>query len=253
MRNTFLCILMAGVASIAMAQEFEVITVKPNKSGSGSSHSHSDPGMLTASNMSLRSMILQAYGMKEYQVEGPEWLRTEKFDIAAKFPEGMPRDREGSAAARRAMMKKMLVERFKLAVHNEQKMFAVYGLVVAKKGIKFQEVPDTGSHSNNDDTHYEGTGISMPRFAEFLSYEVDLPVLDMTGLTGAYKITLDWVREPRNTAETKSDVPLAADGPPGTNIATAIQDQLGLKLERRKAPIDILIVDHAERAPVTEN
>jgi uncharacterized protein (TIGR03435 family) len=252
MRKMILPLLLATVAFVAFGQEFEVVSVKPNKSGSGSSRSHSDRGMLTATNLSLRSMILRAYGVKDYQVEGPEWLRTEKFDIAAKFPEALPQDREKYTAALNAMMKQMLIDRFKLAVHMEQKTFAVYGLVVAKNGIRFKEVPDEGSHSNSDDTHYEGTGVSMARFAEFLSNEVDRPVLDMTGLKGAYQLKLDWVREPRTAAETPSVVPVATDGPPGTNIPTALQDQLGLKLEARKAPIGILVVDHAEHVP-TEN
>jgi uncharacterized protein (TIGR03435 family) len=252
MRKLLVCIPMAAFACVAWGQEFEVVSVKPNKSGSGSSRSHSDRGMLTASNMSLRSMIVQAYGMKDYQVEGPEWLRSEKFDVAAKFPEVLPRDREKYAAALRAMMKQMLVDRFKIQTHTDQKTFAVYGLVVAKKGIRFKEVPDDGSHSNSDNTHFEGTGVSMARFAEFLSREVGEPVLDMTGLKGAYELKLDWVREQRTTTETPSAVPVASDGPPGTNIPSALQDQLGLKLEARKAPIEVLIVDHVERVP-TEN
>jgi uncharacterized protein (TIGR03435 family) len=197
-------------------------------------------------------MILRAYGVKDYQLQGPEWLRTEKFDVAAKFPEALPRDREKYAAALNAMMKQMLLDRFKLAVHTDQKTFAVYGLVVGKKGIRFKEVPDEGSHSNSDDTHYEGRGISMAQFAAFLSTEVGQPVLDMTGLKGAYELKFDWVREAKTAPETPAEVPMAADGPPGTNIPTALQDQLGLKLEARKAPIEILVVDHVERVP-TEN
>jgi uncharacterized protein (TIGR03435 family) len=197
-------------------------------------------------------MIVRAYGLKDYQVEGPEWLRSERFDVAAKFPEALPNDREKYAAALRAMMKQMLIERFKLAAHTDQKTMSVYGLVVAKKGIKFKEVPDTGSHSNSDDNHYEGTGVKMTDFAAFLSSRLGQPVLDMTGLTGAYALKLDWVREARTPAETPSVVPVAADGPPGTNIPSAIQDQLGLRIEGRKAPIEILIVDRCERVP-TEN
>jgi uncharacterized protein (TIGR03435 family) len=245
-------VLCAAVLCAGLAQEFEVVSVKPNNSGSGSSHSHSDRGMLTASNLSLRSMIVRAYGLKDYQVEAPEWLSTARFDVAAKFPESLPQDREKYNEALGAMMEKMLVERFKLAVHRTEKNFSVYALVVAKKGIKFKEVPDTGSNSNSNDTHFEGTPVSMARFAEFLSRQIGVPVLDMTGLKGAYEVKLDWVREPRTAADVKGDVPMAVDGPPGTNIPTALQDQLGLRLEARKAPIEVLVVDHAERVP-TEN
>ena len=208
--------------------------------------------MLTATNMSLRSLIVMAYGMKDYQVEGPDWLSSERFDIAAKFPEALPREREKYNAGLRAMMEKMLLDRFRLAVHREQKMFAVYGLTVGKNGIKFKEVPDTGSHSNSDNNHYQGRSVSMAIFAEFLSRRMDLPVLDMTGLKGCHDLTLDWVPEPPQSNESKAEAPVFADSPRGAVLRDALQGQLGLKVETRKAPIGILVVDHMEKVP-TEN
>jgi len=194
-----------------------------------------------------------AYGMKDYQVEGPEWLSGERFDIAAKYPGEIPKNREEYNAALHAMMQKMLVERFKLQVHRGEKTFAVYGLEVGKGGIKFKEVPDGDNHSqNSQNNHYVGTCVTMASFAEFLARRMDLPVLDMTGLKGFYDLTLDWVPEPRASGDSKSDVPAVADSPAGPALPIALQEQLGLKLETRKAPIAILVVDHAERVP-TEN
>lgn len=207
--------------------------------------------MLTSTNVSLRSMIVDAYGMKDFQVQGPDWLSSERFDVAAKFPEALPNDREKYRVALRAMMQKMLVDRFKLVVRRDQKTLSVYGLVVGKRGIKFKEVPDTGSHSRSNNTHFAGT-VPMATLAEFLSRRMDMPVLDMTGLKGSYDLTLDWFPEPQQSREGKGDVPLVADSPSGTTLPEAVQEQLGLKLELRKAPIEILIVDHAERVP-TEN
>jgi uncharacterized protein (TIGR03435 family) len=253
MRTAFVCLLTAACALAALGQEFEVVSVKPNNSGSNSSHSSSDAGRLTASNVSLRSLIVQAYRMKDYQVEGPDWLRSQHFDIAAKFDEALPKDREKYNAGLAAMMQKMLSERFKLAVHRDQKTFSVYGLVVGKNGIKFQEVPDGDSHrSNSNNNHYEGTCVNMAAFAEFLSRRVDFPVLDMTGLKGFYNLKLDWVPEPRQSGELKGDITPVADSSSGPALSEAIQAQLGLKFEMRKAPIEILIVDHAEKVP-TEN
>jgi len=252
MRGIFVCILMAAFWCAALGQEFEVVSVKANKSASTSSHSSSDPGRLTSTNVSLRSLIVTAYGMKDYQVEGPDWLSSARFDVAAKFPEALPRDREKYNAGLRAMMQKMLADRFKLVVHRDRKTFSVYGLIVGKRGIKFKEVPDAGSHSNSNNGHYVGTSVTMAAFAEFLARRVDLPVLDMTGLKGSYDLTLDWVPEPRQSGESKGDVPVVADSPTGATLLLAIQEQLGLKLESRKAPIEILVVDHAERVP-TEN
>jgi uncharacterized protein (TIGR03435 family) len=217
---------------------------------SGSSGTHTSQGRLTATNVSLRSFIMTAYGMKDYQVTGPDWLGSERFDLGATFPEALPKDKEKYNAAMRAMMQSMLVERFKLLTHREQTTFSVYGLTVGKSGIKFNEVPDTGSHNQNTtNTHYTGTCVSMELFADFLARQkdlpVDLPVLDMTGLTGCYDLTLSWVSDARRSGDTSP----AADAAAGPALVTALEEQLGLRLEARKAPLEILVVDRAERIP----
>src|SRR5580698_9023690 len=137
MRPIFAC--MAAFACLALGQELEAVSVKPSKSGSNRSDFHGTRGMLTATNLSLRSMIVTAYGIKDYQVEGPDWLNSERFDLVAKYPDGLPIDREKYNAALGAMMQKMLADRFQLAVRRDQKMFSVYGLTIGKKGIKFKE------------------------------------------------------------------------------------------------------------------
>ncbi len=235
---------------VAPCQEFEVVSVRPNHSLSGDSGVDTDQGMLKATNVSLRSLIMGAYGVKNYQVEGPDWLGSEHFDIAAKFPEALPNDRDKYHAALGAMMRNMLLDRFKLRLHSEQKTFSVFGLVVGKSGIKFKEVPDSGSHSlNSNKTHYIGTCVSMDAFAEFLSRQKDLPsdlpVLNMTGLKGFYNLKLDWIPENRESA----DPPATGDPVSGPTLRLALEEQLGLKLESRKASIEILIVDHAEKTP----
>src|SRR5262245_31508398 len=145
------------------------------------------------------------------------------------------------------MMQKMLADRFELTVHRSEKSFSVYGLVAAKNGIKFKEVPDTGSNnSSSSGTKYTGTCVNMENLAAFLSRRVELPVLDMTGLKGYYDLKMEWAEEPK----TKDGAP--ADPPNGPALTTALQEQLGLKLEPRKVPLDLLIVDHAEKMP-TEN
>jgi uncharacterized protein (TIGR03435 family) len=241
-------------ASIAFAaccfgQEFEVVSIKPNNSMSGGSQSHSDQGMLTGINLSLRSLILRAYGIRDYQLEGPDWLASEHFDIAAKFPESISSEslgREKYLAAFESMMQKMLAERFALAVHRDQKTMGVYALIVGKNGIRFKDVPAGGpSSSDSHNTHYTGTGISMDNVAAFLSSRMDIPVLNFTGLKGVYNLTLDWVSE---SGQSKDD---SAALPAGPTLSDAVEDQLGLKLDRRKAPVEILIVDHAEKTPVS--
>jgi uncharacterized protein (TIGR03435 family) len=140
-----------------------------------------------------------------------------------------------------SMMRKMLEDRFKLAVHRDRKTLSVYGLMVEKNGIKFKEVPQGPSRSNSHDNYYEGSGIAMDRFAEYLSRNMDMPVLDMTGLKGVYDVTLQWYPEPK-----------AGETPQGPALREALQEQLGLKLENRKAPIEIVVVDHAEKTPTED-
>jgi uncharacterized protein (TIGR03435 family) len=236
---------MAALARAAAGQEFEVVSVKPSPPGANGYHMRSNQGRLTASNMSLRDLIVNAYQIRDYQVEAPDWLASVKFDVAAKFPEALPGDREKYRTELGAMLQKMLADRFKLAIHRYQKPSSVYALVVMKK-VKLQPAPEGPSQSHSNNTHYEGTSVTIPTFLEFLARRLDLPVVDMTDLKGAYNIKLDWFPEP------KADPAAPAEHAEGPTLRDAIEDQLGLKLEMRKAPIETLVVDHVERAP-TEN
>lgn len=231
------CLVGVG-ASIALAQEFEAISIRPNTSGTNDSHSRSTQGALNGTNLTLRSLILSAFRVKDYQLDGPDWLGSERFDISARFGQPLPADREQAAEAYASMMRHMLEDRFKLAAHREQRTFTIYGLLVGKGGIKFKEVPDGPRRSDSRDRHYEGVAISMAQFAEFLSRHSDLPVLDMTGLAKSYSLTLDFFPDPR-----------PGEDAAGPTLREAIEDQLGLRLETRKAPVEMIVIDHAEREP----
>jgi uncharacterized protein (TIGR03435 family) len=256
MRASSLSILTAALAYSALCQEFEVVSVKPNKSTSYDSGITTNRGRLMATNASLRRLIVSAYGVQDYQVEGPEWLGSERFDVSATIPEALPKGEKYDAALQ-VMMQKMLSGRFKLVVHREQKTRPVYGLMTGKSGVKFKEAPasDCDSHSrNNSGTHFVGTCVSMDGFAQFLARRrrdlpLDLPVLDMTGLQGFYNLKLDWVPESKGSSERKDDVPGVGASASGVTLLVALEEQLGLKLETRKAPIDILVVDDAQKAP----
>src|SRR5581483_7131804 len=154
MRPFCLCILLA---TPALGQQFEVVSIKPNNSMSYNSQSRTDQGMMNGTNISLRSLILRAYDIKDYQLEGPDWLGSERFDISAKIPDSVSadsRDREKYRAAFESMMQSMLAERFKLAAHRDRKSMGVYALVVGKGGIKFKQGPSGGhSSSNSNNTH----------------------------------------------------------------------------------------------------
>ncbi len=143
------------------------------------------------------------------------------------------------------MLQALLAERFKLTLHRETKELPMYVLVVAKNGPKFKTTEsETGISSNSSRTHWHVTAKgTMRRFAEFLSEEAGRPVVDQTGLSGSYELTLDW---------TPDDAPAANDSAAGPSLFTALQEQLGLKLDATKGPVEILVIDRANRTP-TEN
>jgi uncharacterized protein (TIGR03435 family) len=207
------------------AQKFEAASVKPNTSGSGHSTTDVDGNTLQMTNRTLRQIIMWAYDLSADQISGPPWLETEHFDIVAKTASGSPKP---------VMMQALLADRFKLAAHTETKEFQVYALVVAQNGPKMKKAAPGDDDMNSSSGHATAHSVTMDHLAAFLSRPrmgLGRPVVDKTGLAGVFDFTLSWTPEA---------------------IFTAIEEQLGLKLEPQKAPIEILIVDHAEKIP-TEN
>jgi uncharacterized protein (TIGR03435 family) len=228
---------------------FEVTSVKPNKSGNGSSRFNFRHGRLTATNVSLKSCIYFAYRIKDYQISGPDWLNSERYDIAAKAASGVPDEQL------MPMLQTLLRDRFKLRLHRQTKERPVYALVVGKGGSKLHEVEAGPGKDNAGRGHLSAQKISMPRLAEILSRHMDRPVLDMTGVKGVFDLTLDYTPDDARGTPAPRDggvEAIATDSPTGPSIFVALQEQLGLKLEARKGPVEILVIDYAEKVP-TEN
>jgi uncharacterized protein (TIGR03435 family) len=137
------------------------------------------------------------------------------------------------------MLQNLLAERFRLECHFETRQVQAYALALAKGGSKMRAVEGSGSDTNSHGGHLEATRGTMDRFAGLLSRYTGRMVLNETGLSGGYAFTLDWT--PENSAEGT-----------GPSLFTALQEQLGLKLEGKKAPVEVLVVDRMERTP-TEN
>jgi uncharacterized protein (TIGR03435 family) len=243
-------LLHAGIVTVltccawAQTPAFEVVSIKTNNSGSEGDSSKSHDGVFTGTNLSLKWLITRSYGVRNYQVVGPDWLENARFDIAAKPPAGPDEEKQV-----RAMLQNMLAERFQLTLHRDSRVFPVYGLVVAKGGPKMTAVEDAGKQSTHGHKgQLAAKQLSMARLAEQLGREMDRPVVDMTELKGVFDFTLKWTPEEAQAAkeETKADVETF---PP---LLTALQEQLGLKLEPKKAPIEVLVIDRIERVP-TEN
>jgi len=230
------CAALAFLSSALFAQTFEVASVKPNNSGTGHSDVDTDGNLLRMKNVTLKACILWAFSVTDAQVSGPSWLDSERFDITAKTESGKPEPR---------MLQAVLAERFKLAVHRETKEQTLYELVVAKNGVKLKKSDPGEDDMTSRRGHLTATRASMQRLASFLggpNVRLGRPVVDKTGLDGVFDFTLDWTPD--------SDAEKSAGHAP--SIFVALQEQLGLRLEARKGPVEVLIVDHVERVP-TDN
>jgi uncharacterized protein (TIGR03435 family) len=157
------------------------------------------------------------------------------------------------------MLQALLADRFNLQLHRESKKLPVYALVAGKNGLNLQKAESPGGLSagfNPGRAHMSGR-FSMPQLADYLSHRLGRPVLDQTALDGVYAIALDWVPDSTDEPGSAPISPPAAGegtavGAPGPSIFTALREQLGLNLAAMKGPVEILVVDHAEKVP-TEN
>jgi uncharacterized protein (TIGR03435 family) len=200
----------------------------------------SDPGRVTFSNVPMKNLIRTAYGFDtNARIDGgPGWLDSEMYDAVGTFPPGTPDDRMP------LMLQTLLAERCKLAVHREARDQAVYAFVAAKNGpkLKSHDPNNPGNGNRGGRGHLELHNITLAQLGNFLYNELGRFVVDATGLSGTYDVVLDWV-----PAGTPIDDP-KANGP---SLFTAVQEQLGLKLEQQRAPIEYLVIDHVEKP--TEN
>jgi len=152
----------------AFGQSFEVAIVKPNNSGSNSSTSDTDNTSLRAENISLKQLIERAYGIADYSLSGPAWLRDARFDIAAKQAAGTPKGQM------LPMLRSLLNERFGLVVHHEQKSISGYALVLGKKPPTLHEKPaDAGVHTTFGSGKLKGTNVSIADLASILSRQLN--------------------------------------------------------------------------------
>jgi uncharacterized protein (TIGR03435 family) len=238
----------------AASPTFDVASIKPSKPGVSGSNSDFNKETYTASNVTLKSIIqYDAYEIAGPQILGiPPVLDSVTFDIQAKIDPAVYEkmktlSRDQFHQQFEQMIRQLLADRFKLAVHPETRQLPVYALVVAQNGPKLQPAkdPDAGTSLSSRRGQLTAKGVSSAQLAEkftrSLSDELGRIVIDKTGLTGRYDLTLKWTPD-------IGPAPLL-NGEPDTSapsIFTAIQEQLGLKFESTKGPVPVLVVDHAE-------
>jgi uncharacterized protein (TIGR03435 family) len=256
-----------SAASPTPVFEFEVATIKPNKSNSGSMRAHSTPDGYTITNASVQTLIQLAFGIQDYQLlAAPEWLSSEHYDIEAKmdpavadaFQKLSPDERKPK---RLLMLQALLIDRLKLTIHHETKELPVYSLVIAKNGPKLQETkpnpatPDVpvgrGGASVTTDTGNGPITLTVLHCpagdiaSVFVPY-VGRTVVDKTGLTSVYDFTLQFTPDDNKAVPNTGARPSAPE-PIAPSIFNAIQEQLGLKLESGKGPVDVVVIDHVEK------
>ena len=199
-------------------------------------------GELTMSNVSLVDILRFAFAISnDEQLAGPDWIRSKmiRFDVVAKAPP------ETAMEQIRLMLQRLATERFQLALHHEQRELSFLALEVSKKGLKIHEAQEDSPAMTNQ----FGIGaihtnrVTMQMLSTVLSRFLREPILDMTGLKGYYEVDLQWTPEPGQTGAPASD-----DG--GPSIYSAVQSQLGLALTKQKRPMDVIVVDRAERVPL---
>jgi uncharacterized protein (TIGR03435 family) len=237
----------------AKMPEFEVADVKVSNStcpehGKGRML---PGGRIEVPNTTLKNLVMAAYSVQENMITGgPNWLDSDRFDIVAKAPPDTPPD------TLFLMLRALLAERFKLAIHREDKPMAVYAMVVAKGGAKLQKAPGgqqtcRWNTPGNGRVQRECKNMTMQQLAIQIPgwgmARVDLPVVDLTEIQGVYDFQLEWSMPSGRGDAGKGDAPVAADVG-GSTIFDAMS-QIGLKLEQRKRPVSVIVIDHAERVP----
>jgi uncharacterized protein (TIGR03435 family) len=253
---------------------YTIVSIKPHKPSENGNFTRILPDGYSASGVSLQELVVQAYGFgtnpmtDQKLARQPAWFKSETFDINARvdssdvpaLQESM--NNKGLAVyianlqnhvpnARMLMLQELLADRFHLKVHHEIKELPVYALVVAKGGSKLKESKlEDPSQGRLEDGEGQLTAICMPLLFALRAFTQELgrPVLDQTGLTGNYDFTLRWAPDQKQMA---SPTNAAVSDMAGPSLFTAIQEQLGLKLEPTKGPVDTIVIDHVE--PPTEN
>jgi uncharacterized protein (TIGR03435 family) len=261
----FLCAAAAAQAQIT----FEAASIRPSvrqpngrfgnyKNTGGPGTNDSDHMILE--NFDLRSLILKAYDLPFYRISAPDWLFDVRFNVTANIAPGATKEQF------LLMQQELLATRFGLMVHHEKKEMDVYQLLVAKGGSKVKEAgppqdqgPDepvsgplkrdgegfpilpigtTMAIVGNGYASYSSQGGTIEHFASMLAGQLQAPVTDATGLTGKYDFTLKWIAGDSHPGDD-----------PGLNLEGSLPQQLGLMLKKMKGPVDVLVVDHVDRAP----
>lgn len=244
----------------AKVPAFDVISVKPDKSGGPNVSIRMTPDGFIASNITVHMLLTEGFGLNADQLSGePGWAKSDTFDVEAKVAGAdVEALKKIPFEQRRAMFQQVLTDRFQLKVHHESQQLPVYTLTLAKGGSKLKETTTVpkgpGGISGGPGRimmgrgSMKGDGMTLNFLVSILSRQLHRTVIDKTGLTGNYDLELKWAPDEGMGGDAGAHGP-AADDPSasGPTIFTALQEQLGLKLESGKGPVDTVVIDHLEK------
>ena len=229
-------------AAPTSAQTFAVASIKPTEGQPmNSGFRRAAPGALNATNVTVKMLIEYAWGVREDQVSGgPGWVDTDHYEIVAKPPDDATAN---DPAVTRLRTQALLADRFHLVLRPEKKEATVLALIVAKNGPKGLKESTARADFVTNGHHFSGKGMSMSSFAaDFLAGTLTRPVVDRTGISGAFDFTLDWSPDDASAAGNANGV--TPSMPP---LLVAIQEQLGLKLEQQKGTEEYMVVEKIEK------
>ena len=290
--RVFRCVVLCTSASAVLLSqtpparpEFEVASIKPTAVTPLGAQVHVgiqiDGAQAHCSYLSLKDYIRIAYQVKDYQITGPDWMASERFDIHAKLP-------ENGRGHFREMLQNLLTDRFQIKMHRDSKEFSVYGIVVGKGGLKLKESPldpategdggvggvnvsaeggargttvrfGRGAYFSLADNKFEARKLSMELLADSIGRFVERPVVDMTNLQGTYDLTLDFTPEEYRTLLIRMALSAGVNLPPeALKLLEGGSDEalfkglqaMGLKLESRRAPLEVLAIDSVSKTPI---
>jgi len=256
------------LAALLLSQSFDAASVKPGPAGNSGRFTMtggpgtSDPTFLRYTNVPLKRVLMTAYDMKYWQITGPDWLNTLRFEITARVPEGSTKEQSA------AMMRNLLTERFQMTVRRETKELPIYALLKDKAGAKLKPSGEAAGddaaiatvkqnegkdgfpvlapgasgiivETRNGRGRISGFQADLAKLADFLSTQLGRPVFDQTGIAGIFDFVV-YYRPENATVDDANQYP---------EIFDALREQLGLRLEARKGPVEMLVIDHIEKVP----
>jgi len=264
--SLFVSIVLGEIQALQRIAEFEVASIKPSATISDRAYLQAQPGRLLMQYFSPRGLVLLAYGIADYQVVGgPDWFASDHYDLEAKAA--------GNATVQQMegpMLQTLLEDRFKLKLHRETRQLPVYELSLENGNRRLQQskaacipydvdspappaLPSGASRpvfcgfprltSSGQNRTLDGASIGLERLAANLSRSLRRTVIDKTGLSGTFDIHLEW-------ADDASNATVDPDSSNRASIFTALREQLGLKLESAKGPVEVIVIDHIERPSV---